>query len=311
MKVLLAGATGAIGRSLVAALRARGHAVIGTTRDEAKTAALRDAGATAVCCNALDRAAVERVVREEAPEAVIVELTSLPRRNEASRTGLADAYAANDRARGEGTANFLAAAKAAGTVKRFVAQSVAFFYAPEGGPVKSETDPLWTDAPEPFGRSVRVVESMETSVLESGISGAVLRYGFFYGPGTWYHRDGDIGIRVRKRAFPLVGKAGGVSSFVHVIDAAEATARALESTATGVFNIVDDEPAASAIWLPVFAAAIGAKPPRTVPPWLPRLALGKAFVDWQSSLRGASNAKAKRDLALTLAFPSWRTGFRA
>jgi 2-alkyl-3-oxoalkanoate reductase len=234
---------------------------------------------------------------------VINQLTALPERLNFRDPHL---YDATNRLRGEGTRKLLAAARAVG-VRRLACQSIAFMYAPVGGIVKSEDDPVMTDAPSPFGSGLRTLREMERLVLEA--DGLVLRYGFFYGPGTYYGRDGSSTADVRKRRLPVVGKGTGVTSFVHIDDAADATVAAVERGPSGVYNVTDDEPAPMGEWVPVFAEAAGAKPPRRVPVWLARLVGGKAVAAFALELRGASNAKAKRELGWTPAHPSWRTGF--
>jgi 2-alkyl-3-oxoalkanoate reductase len=304
MRVFVAGASGAIGRPLVAQLMAAGHEVTGTTRFESKAEELRAAGARAAVCDALDADALRAAVAEAAPEVVVHQLTALPRRYDPRDKAI---YEGTNRVRGEGTRNLLAAARAAGA-GRFVAQSIAFGYAPGAVPeVKDEDAPLALGAPPPFGEGVRVLLEMERAVVEA--DGLVLRYGWFYGPGTYYAEDGSIAQDVRRRRFPVIGSGAGLWSFVHVDDAASATVAAAERGAPGVYNVVDDEPAAMRDWLPAYADAIGAKKPLRVPVWLARLAAGSmaTLVNVQP---GASNAKAKRELGWEPRWPSWRTGFR-
>jgi nucleoside-diphosphate-sugar epimerase len=218
-------------------------------------------------------------------------------------------YAATNRVRTEGTDVLLDAARAAGA-RRFVCQSIAFTYLPAGSMVKSEEDPLMEDAPSPFGGAVRAVIEMERKVLGADwLDGLVLRYGFFYGPGTYYGEGGSTTADVRRRRMPIVGKGTGMFSFVHVDDAADATVLAVERGAPGVYNVVDDEPAPMSEWLPAFAAVAGAKRPRRVPAWLARLVAGKGVATFGLALRGASNAKAKSELGWQPAHPSWRRGF--
>lgn len=308
MRVLLAGASGAIGRPLVPLLLAAGHEVVGTTRREDRAAALRAAGAEAIVCDLLDAAQARDAVRHARPEVVVDQLTSLPQEDFDVRRK--DIYVANDRIRREGTGALLAAAIEAG-VRRYVLQSVAFLYAPEGGWVKDEDARPWTDAPEPFGGSVRVLVENERKLAAAPLEGVVLRYGFFYGPGTHYASNGAVAAQVRKRMFPLVGGGSGTFSFVHVTDAAAATAAAVERGAPGVCNVVDDDPAPLREWLPVYADALGAKRPLRVPAWLARLVAGPFAAASGTSFRGASNDKAKRELGWAPAVPSWREGFRA
>jgi 2-alkyl-3-oxoalkanoate reductase len=304
VKVFLAGAAGVIGRPLVPLLLAAGHEVTGTTRDAGRAAALREAGATPVVVDALDERALRAAVGEASPDAIVHQLTSLPDRFNPRDRGM---YSATNRIRAEGTRNLLAAARATG-VERVVCQSIALGYEPGAvAEVKDEEAPLALGAPAPFGEGVRVVDQMERAVLEAG--GAVLRYGWFYGPGTWFAEDGSMAADVHKRRFPIIGKGAGLFSFVHVDDAASATLTAVEDGARGVYNVVDDEPAAVRDWLPVYAEALGAPPPRRVPVWLARLIAGKiaASADVQP---GASNAKIKRELGWEPRWRSWREGFR-
>jgi 2-alkyl-3-oxoalkanoate reductase len=302
VRVFVAGASGAIGRPLVPKLVAAGHEVTGTTRSAASAEAIRAAGARAALLDVLDADALTAAVREAGAEAVIHQLTALPDRLDFRDPKL---YDATNRLRGEGTRNLLDAAQAVGA-RRFVSQSIAFMYAPAGEMVKTEDDPLIGDAPPPFGAGVRTLREMERSVVEAG--GVVLRYGFFYGPGTHYGPAGSLTADVRRRRLPVVGKGTGVTSFIHVDDAADATVAALERGAPGAYNVTDDEPAPMREWVPVFAAAAGAKRPLRVPVWLARLVAGKAVAMFATELRGASNAKAKRELGWAPAHPSWRTG---
>jgi 2-alkyl-3-oxoalkanoate reductase len=308
MKIFIAGASGAIGRPLVRQLLEAGHEVTGMTRREEAATEIRAAGAKAVVCDVFDAAGVEAAVREAAPEVVVHALTSLPPRID--YRGKGDPLGATNRVRSEGTRNLLAAAKAAGT-RRVVAESVAFLYAPEGEWVKDEEGPLFHGAPAPFGGAVEALADLERQVTGAdGIEGLILRYGWLYGPGTYFDRDGSQTEDVRRRRLPIVGKGTGTFSFLHVEDAAAATVAAVERGAPGTYNVVDDEPAPSREWVPVFAEAIGAKPPRHVPVWLARIAAGKAAAAMAVGLRGASNAKAKRELGWQPRYPSWRQGFR-
>ena len=306
MRVFVAGASGAIGRPLIPKLVAAGHDVTGMTRSEAKAEDVRSAGASAAVVDVFDADAVRVAVEQASAEVVVHELTALPERLDFRRE---DLYAATNRCRSEGTRNLLDAARAAGT-RRFVSQSIAFAYRPEGARVKSEDEPLLDAAPGGFGSAMDALREMESSVLGAeGIEGLVLRYGFFYGPGTYYAADGSTVADVRRRRLPIVGKGSGVFSFIHVDDAADATVAAVEHGAPGVYNITDDEPAPMSEWVPVLAQAAGAKPPRRVPAWAARLFAGKGATDFALELRGASNEKAKRELGWRPAHPSWRAGF--
>ncbi len=306
MKVLVAGASGVIGRPVVRELVAARHEVSGTTRSEARAKDVEADGARPIICDALDADALSAAVVEAAPEVVVHELTALPKELDPRKKGI---YAATSRLRREGTANLVAAADAAGA-RRLVAQSIAFIYLPAGGWVKGEDDPVMREAPGEFGEAVAATLDLERQVLEAdGLEGLVLRYGFFYGPGSSYAGDGYQAGEVRRRRFPIVGKGTGTFSYIHVDDAAAATALAVERGAPGTYNVVDDEPAPLREWLPVYAEAVGAKRPLRVPAWLARLIAGPAAVSMATDLRGASNAKAKRELGWQLRHPSWRQGF--
>jgi 2-alkyl-3-oxoalkanoate reductase len=304
MRVFVAGASGAIGRVLVPRLVAAGHEVTGTTRSEEKAGAIREAGARAAVCDALDREAMRAAVEAAAPEVVVHQLTALPDRFDPRRK---DIYDATNRLRVDGTRILIEAARAAGA-RRLLCQSIAFAYAPGSRPeVKDEDAPLFADAPPPFDGGVRAVAEMERMVVEAG--GLVLRYGWFYGPGTYYGEEGSITADVRRRRFPVVGRGAGLFSFVHVDDAASATVAAVERGAPGVYNVVDDDPAPMRDWLPAFAAAVGAPKPLRAPVWLARLVAGP-MVGLLGTQPGASNAKAKRELGWEPRWPSWREGFR-
>jgi len=297
-----------MGRPLVRKLLAAGHEVTGMTRHEERVAAIREAGASAVVCDVFDAAALESALVEAVPEVVVHQLTSLPPRLDYKAKD--DPLAATNRVRSEGTRNLFAAAKAAGA-RRLVAESVAFLYAPEGDWVKDEEAPLFHGAPAPFGGAVEALADLERQVTgASGIEGLVLRYGWLYGPGTYFDRDGSQTEEALKRRVPIVGKGTGTISFIHVDDAATATVAAIEHGAPGVYNVADDEPAPMREWVPAFAEAVGAKPPRRVPVWLARLIAGSAAANSATQLRGASNAKAKRELGWQPSYSSWRQGFR-
>jgi nucleoside-diphosphate-sugar epimerase len=305
MRVFVAGASGAIGRPLVRQLLAAGHEVTGMTRRQERAEEIRAAGAEAVVCDVYDVEELERAVVAAMPEAVVHLLTALPQRYDPK----SDYLAATNRIRVEGTRNLVAAARAAGA-RRIVAESIAFAYRPQGGWVKDEEEPLFEDAPGRFGTAFGAIAELERQVLSAaGIEGVALRYGWLYGPGTYYDRGGQQADEVMKRRFPIVGKGTGTFSFIHADDAASATAAALERGAPGTYNVVDDEPAPSREWLPVYAAALGTKPPRRVPAWLARLVAGKDVAAAAVAMRGATNAKAHRDLGWEPAHPSWRQGF--
>ncbi len=305
MKVFVAGASGTIGRPLVRRLVAAGHEVTGMTRREERAEEIRAAGAAAVICDVYDEERLREVVVGAEPEAVVHALTALPQRFNPKK----DYLAATSRLRTEGTRNLLAAARAGGT-RRIVAESIAFLYRGEGDWVKDEEAPVETDAPGFYGPAFRAALDLERQVTGAeGIEGIALRCGWLYGPGTFYDRDGQQADEVRRRRLPIVGKGTGTFSFIHVDDLAEAIAAALERGAPGVYNVADDEPAPMSEWLPVYAEALGAKPPRRVPAWLAALVAGRAAAAAAIELRGASNAKAKRELGWQPAHPSWRQGF--
>ena len=306
MRVFVAGGSGAVGRQMIPQLVDAGHLVVALTRRAEKTAQLRELGAQPIVGDVFDRDRLAAIVRDTTPDAVVNQLTDLPASLNPRR--LEVIYAGNDRVRREGTANLIVAARQA-HVRRMVLQSMGTWYRPQGGPVKLESDPMWTDAPEPIGRAVRTVVDMEQAALREMPLAIVLRYGAFYGAGTWYAADGDVGRRVRKRGFPIVGSGGGITSFVHIEDAAAAVLAALNATASGVYNIVDDEPAAASEWMPVYAKALGAPPPRRVPQFLARLALGKPLTTWVTTMRGAANARAGSELGWRPRHATWRTGF--
>ena len=307
MKVFVAGATGVIGRPLIPRLIQDGHEVIAMTRTPEKADALRERGAEPVICDALDADGLRRAVEGAAPEAVIHHLTNLPKAINPRRAGRD--FAATDRLRVEGTGNLVAAARAAGA-RRVVAQSVAFLYPPNGSGLRTEEDALYTDAPPPFDRSMAALLALEGEVTRSAdIDGVVLRFGFWYGPGTALAPDGSIAQMVRKRRYPVVGDGGGVFSFVHIDDVAEATAAGLDA-ASGIYNVVDDDPAPAREWLPAYAQAVGAPAPLRVPKWVARVLAGRYGAYVMTELAGASNEKAKRELGWAPLRPSWRQGFR-
>jgi nucleoside-diphosphate-sugar epimerase len=306
MKVFVAGATGVIGRRLVPLLRRGGHEVTGMIRSPEREGALGALGAEPAVADALDAAAVRRALQDCRPDAVIHQLTSLPRRIDPRK--LKRDFALNDRLRIEGTRNLVAAAHAAGA-PRIIAQSIAFAYAPgPPGTIHTEDDPLFLDAPKPFARTLQAVAELERAVLGAG--GVVLRYGYFYGPGSSIARDGSLGEDVARRRLPIVGGGHGVWSFIHVDDAAQATVQALDKGASGAYNVVDDDPAPVAEWLPAIAQALGAPRPLRVPALIAYPLAGRYGVMTMTRGQGASNALARRELRWTPAYASWREGFR-
>ncbi len=306
MRIFVAGASGVLGRALTPLLLQAGHQPTGMTRSPERAGQIRAQGADAVVCDALDGEAVRAAVLAAKPQAVIHELTDIPARLDPRKYRAQ--LAGTNRLRREGTRNLLAAAREAGA-ERFVAQSIAFAYAPEGDWVKDEDAPLAPDAPPPMSDAIQAAAELERQVLGAG--GLVLRYGFFYGPGTQFAPDGFYADLARKRRFPVVGSGEGHWSFIHVDDAATATLAALERGTPGIYNIVDDDPAPARNWLPVYAEAVGGKRPFKVPVWMGRLGGGPAAVSGMTTQRAASNAKAKRELGWKPRTPSWRDGFRS
>jgi len=306
MRIFLAGATGAIGRRLVPMLIGAGHQVTGTTRSPEKADLLRAAGAEPVIIDALDPEAVQAAVREAQPEAVIHQLTALPQRIDPRK--IERDFALNDRLRSEGTRLLVDAAKAVGA-QRIVAQSIAFAYAPgPPGTLHRESDPLFLDAPPSFRRTALALADLESTVL--GASGIVLRYGYFYGPGTSISTGGSMAEDLRRRRLPVVGRGTGVWSFLHIDDAARATVVALGHDGSGAYNIVDDDPAPVAEWIPALAQALSAPRPWRIPAPIARLVAGDYGVMAMTRSQGASNELAKRELGWQPTYPSWREGFR-
>jgi 2-alkyl-3-oxoalkanoate reductase len=302
MRVLVVGASGVVGNHLVPQLQQRGHEVIGTSRSPGKAGRLRALGAEPIVLDALDAAAVRQAVAAARPDAVIYQATAL--------AGVSDfkhfdaSFGPTNRLRTEGIDILLAAARQAG-VARIVAQSYASHrYAREGGWVKTEDEPLDPTPPAAMRQTLAAMAHLDTAVTEAG--GIALRYGSFYGdPGDGWP------VIMRARKFPIVGDGGGVWSHIHLDDVAAATVLALEHDGPAIYNIVDDEPAPSRVWLPELAKIVGARPPQHFPRLMARLFAGEAPVVMATESRGASNTKAKRELGWTLRYPSWRQGFAA
>jgi nucleoside-diphosphate-sugar epimerase len=306
MRVFVAGATGAIGRELVPRLVAAGHEVHGMTRSPSKQATLYEMGAVPVVADALDPQAVARAVGRAEPDVIVHQLTAI---GALDMRHFDRSFALTNRLRTEGTDYLLSAGQAVG-VRRFVAQSYFGGYARVGGPVKTEEDPLDPAPPRGMRETAAAIRHLEEAVLRAQWTEAiVLRYGGFYGPGTSLGLDGEQTELVRKGKYPLVGSAGGVWSFIHVADAAEATVAAIEHAKRGIYNIVDDDPAPVAEWLPALAQELGARQPMRVPRLVGRLFAGEVGVVMMTELRGASNAKARRELGWRPAHRSWRQGF--
>jgi 2-alkyl-3-oxoalkanoate reductase len=311
MKVFVAGATGAIGKQLVPMLVGRGHEVTGMTRTSAKADLIRSLGARPVVADALDPEAVAQAVAEAEPEAVIHQLTAIDT-GSISRS-LDRMFTLTNRLRTEGTDHLLAAARAVGA-RRFIAQSFAGWpFERTGAPVKTEEAPLQASPPKSVTRTLGAIRYLEETVTGAdGIEGLALRYGGFYGPGTslGLNPDGEQIEMIRKRRLPVIGDGAGIWSLVHIQDAASATAAAVERGEPGLYNVVDDDPVPVSVLLPELAKTIGAKPPRHLPRWLGRLLAGEGMTIMMTEVRGASNAKAKRELGWEPRYPSWRQGFR-
>lgn len=309
-RIFVAGATGVLGRRLVELLVERGCEVTGLTRTPAKRALLEELGARPVVADALDAPAMHEAIRGAEPEVVVHQMTALSELG--SIRNFEKAFRQNARLRAEGTDILLSASREAG-VGRFVAQAFAGFLLGSGAPeVLSEDDPLLTPPPEPFRRVLEADRHLEEAVLgATWTEGIVLRYGGFYGPGTTISKrpPGLQSEMVRRRLVPLVGSAGGYTSFIHVDDAAAATIAAIERGGRGIYHVTDDEPAPASEWLPALASAVGGPPPLRVPVWLARLLAGPAVVAMMTRASGASNAKARRELAWEPRYPSWREGF--
>ena len=304
MRIFVAGAGGAIGRRLVPQLVGRGHEVVATTRGARKVDSLRALGAEPIVMDGLNAASVGEAVARAEPDVIVHQMTAL-----AGMTDLKhfdEGFGVTNELRTRGTDNLLAAADAVG-VRRFIAQSYTGWpNARVGGAVKSEEDPLDPTPPAGQARSLQAIRYLEQVVPDASLGGIVLRYGALYGPGA----SDRLFELVRKRKLPLVGDAGGIWSWIHVDDAAAATAAAVERGGAGVYNVVDDKPAPVSEWLPYLAECVGAKPPRRVPVWLARVVVGDVGVSLMTQIRGSSNAKAKRELAWEPDWSSWRDGFR-
>ena len=305
MKVLLAGATGAIGRPLVPRLVAAGHEVVAVTRRRERLDALTAAGADARVCDVKDRAAVLGIARDVRPDVVMDQTTDLPQHYDPRRMDLF--YKEMGPLRLLGTPNLMDAALIEDA--RFVFQSVAFLHQPGGSDrLRTEDDPPFLeDAPPPWDMALPIICALEQRTVERG--GTVLRYGMFRGPGTHLAPGGQIHDETRRRRMPLIGNGAGRFSFVHVDDAAQAAVQALEWDGAGILQVVDDEPIAMRDWLPLLARELGAKPPLRVPAWVARRVGGPLGVHWSTTLPGASNAKAKAELGWAPAHRSVRDGF--
>lgn len=309
MKIFLAGATGAIGKRLLPQLVAAGHTVTGTTRNLGKVDLIRKFGAKPEVINALNEKEVLEAVNRAEPDVIIHELTGIPEHLNPRRFD--QQFATTNRLRTEGTDYLLAAARSTGC-RRFIAQSyLGWPYERTGTWVKTEEDPLMSSPEAVVKETFQAILHVERAVMgELGMEGFVLRYGSFYGPGTSLGQRGSMLEDVRHKRVPVVGAGTGCWSFVHIDDAAAATVAAVTAKSPGIYNICDDEPAAISQWLPFLAGAIGAKPPRHIPEWLGRLAIGELGVAMMNTIRGGSNQKAKSQMQWKLKWPSWRKGFR-
>lgn len=300
-RVLVVGASGAIGRPLCVRLRAEGHVVFVIHRSAQSAAALRALGVTPLSPNVFDDAEVGQAFEVARPDVVIHQLTALPK----ALNPRALAKAAQTTADLRRQTVPLFARHAARVRARFIAQSMAFVTTPQGPAVLDETAPLWLDGPRPIAKTNDAIRVLEDATLE--VSGLALRYGFFYGPGTWYARGSTFARMVQKRMMPITGSGEGRSSYIHIDDAVDATVRAIERGDSGIYNVCDDEPVSQNVWIPEVARLLGAKPPHRAPAWLAGLIGGPAAKFYGVSLRGASNAKAKAELGITPR--SWRDGF--
>ena len=310
MRIFVAGATGAVGKALVPLLVEAGHHVVGMTRSADKALWLQTVGAEAVVADGLDRSAVGNAVAQARPEIVIHQMTGLTGVKSFRRFD--DGFALTNRLRTEGTDYLLEAARAAG-VRRVIAQSFGNWnYQRSGSALKAEQDSFDPDPPKNQRKTLAAIRYVEDAVVGTkDFEGTALRYGNFYGPGTGFEAGGQQFEMIRKRRWPVIGDGAGVWSFIHIRDAAVATIAAIERGQRGVYNIVDDEPAPVAVWLPELAAAVGAKAPRRIPAWLGRLATGEVGVSLMTQIRGASNGKAKLELGWEPGYKSWREGFRS
>jgi nucleoside-diphosphate-sugar epimerase len=311
MRILIAGATGALGARLLRPLTEAGHEVFGSTRQESSRASLDAQGVTGLVMDPLDPSSVLAAVAEAKPDVIVHQLTALSAMSGNLKKWDRD-FAMTNRLRTEATDHLLDAARAHG-VRRFVAQSYGGHWTNQrsGGPVKTEADPLIDEPGKEARQSLKAIKHLERAAVSApDIEGVVLRYGNFYGPGNTLSRDGEMGELVRKRKFPLVGGGTGVWSWIHIDDAAAATVVAIDRAAPGIYNIVDDDPAPVAEWLPYLAEQLGGKQPMRVPAWFARPLVGQFGVALMTTVRGSSNAKAKRELDWQPAYSSWREGFR-
>jgi len=308
MRVFLAGSTGAVGKILVPHLIENGHEVVALVRSAQKTETLEVMGAKVALADALNKEELTAAIRKAEPEVIIHQLTALARAGNFRKFD--EEFALTNRFRTEVTDTMLAAARLVGT-RRFIAQSFCGWpFAREGGPVKTEEDPLDANPPASFSKILAAIRYLEDTVRNTvDLQALALRYGIFYGPGTAIAKDGSIVEFVRQRRMPIVGDGAGIWSLIHINDVARATAAAISHGEPGIYNVVDDDPAPVSTWLPALAEAVGAKRPYRVPVWLGRLLLGEGGVSLMTRIRGGSNTKAKRELGWQPIYPSWRQGF--
>jgi nucleoside-diphosphate-sugar epimerase len=308
MRVFVAGSTGAVGKFLVPHLVENGHQVAALVRVAQKAKALEAMGAKAALADALNKGELTAAIMRAEPEVIIHQLTALAGVGNFKKFD--QEFALTNRFRTEVTDTMLAAARMVGT-RRFIAQSFCGWpIAREGGPVKTEEDPLDPNPPASFSKTLAAIRYLEDAVRRTvDLQALALRYGIFYGPGAGIAKDGSIVELVRKRRMPIIGDGAGIWSFIHIEDAARATVAAISHGDPGIYNVVDDEPAPVSNWLPALAEAVGAKPPYKAPVWLGRLAIGDGGVSMMTKIRGGSNAKAKRELGWQPIYPSWRRGF--
>jgi nucleoside-diphosphate-sugar epimerase len=304
MRVFVAGAGGAIGRRLLPQLIARGHDVVATTRSAEKTAGVRALGAEPVVMDGLDAGSVGEAVARAEPDVIVHQMTALAGIEDLKHFD--ETFAVTNQLRTKGTDHLLAAADALGVTRFIAASYTGWPNARVGGSVKTEDDPFDEHPPAAQEKSLAAIRYLERATVEGSPHGIAIRYGSFYGPGA----SDELVEVVRRRKLPLVGEAGGIWSWIHIDDAASATVAAVERGAAGVYNIVDDEPAPVSEWLPALAESVGAKPPRRVPVWLARLAVGEVGVSMMTQIRGSSNEKGKRELAWQPSWSTWRDGFR-
>ncbi len=308
MRVFIAGGTGAIGKVLVPLLVENGHEVIVLARGEHKVEEVEAMGAKAAAADPLDREELTAAIRSAEPEVIMHQLTALSGAGNFRKFD--EEFALTNRFRTEVTDTMLAAARMVGA-RRFIAQSFCGWpFAREGGPVKTEEDPLDANPPASFSKTLAAIRRLEDTIQRTTETEALaLRYGMLYGPGTGFARDGSIVDLVRKRRMPIIGDGAGTWSFIHVQDVARATVAAMSRAEPGVYNVVDDDPAPVSTWLPYLADVLDARPPRKLPAWLGKIAIGDGGVSMMTRIRGGSNAKAKREFEWRPIYPTWRRGF--